>query len=74
MVIIFYRNSLLQGIHNFVLFNLIMALFFALLVFVTGIETATGNEVYNCRMLDHSKSNISFWSQCVKCVNISRLE
>jgi len=42
---VIYRNSLLKGIHNFIHLNLTIALALALLVFVTGIETATGNEV-----------------------------
>ena len=34
-----------QGIHNFVHLNLAVALLLALITFVSGIETATENEV-----------------------------
>ena len=34
-----------KGIHNFVHLNLAIALLLALITFVSGIETATGNEV-----------------------------
>ena len=40
-----HRNSLLKGIHNFVHLNLAIALFLALLVFVSGIEPGTEDEV-----------------------------
>ena len=39
------RIPLLKEVHNFVHLNLIIALFFALLIFVIGIELAAGNEV-----------------------------
>ena len=46
------RNTLLEGIHNFVHLNLAIALILALVVFVSGIETATESEVssynYDC--------------------------
>ena len=48
-----YRNSLLKGIHNFVHLNLAIALFLALLVFVSGIETGTDDKV-----------RLSFYSLC----------
>ena len=35
------RNTLLKGIHNFIHLNLAIALLLALIVFVSGIETAT---------------------------------
>ena len=35
----------MKGIHNFIHLNLAIALAFALLVFVTGIETATESDV-----------------------------
>ena len=34
-----------QGIHNFIHLNLAIALLLGLVTFVSGIETATGNEV-----------------------------
>ena len=40
-----FRNTLLEGIHNFIHLNLAVALILALIVFVTGIETATESEV-----------------------------
>ena len=40
-----YRNTLLNGLHNFIHLNLAVALVIALIVFVGGIETATDNEV-----------------------------
>ena len=46
-IIYYCRNTLTEGILVFVHFNLIIALFIALLIFVGGIETATGNEVHN---------------------------
>ena len=39
------RKSLLKGIHYFVHFNLCLALFLAMLVFVSGIQTANDNDV-----------------------------
>ena len=39
------RNTLLEGIHNFIHLNLAIALIMALIVFVGGIETATDSEV-----------------------------
>ena len=39
------RNTLLEGIYNFIHLNLAIALILALIVFVSGIETATNNEV-----------------------------
>ena len=42
------RNTLLKGIHNFIHLNLAIALFLALIVFVSGIETATKSEVSLC--------------------------
>ena len=39
------RNTLFEGIHNFVHLNLSVALLCALIIFVSGIETATGSEV-----------------------------
>ena len=40
----------MKGIHHFIHLNLAIALILALIVFVSGIETATKNEVslYNC--------------------------
>ena len=40
-----HRNTLLKGIHNFIHLNLAIALILALIVFVSGIETARENEV-----------------------------
>ena len=40
-----YRNTLLKGIHSFIHLNLVIALLLALIVFVSGIETATKSEV-----------------------------
>ena len=40
-----YRNTLLKGIHSFIHLNLAIALLLALIVFVSGIETATKSEV-----------------------------
>ena len=40
-----HRNTILKGIHNFIHLNLAIALFLALLVFVSGIEPATENRV-----------------------------
>ena len=42
------RNTLLEGIHNFIHLNLAIALTLALIVFVSGIETATDSEVSKC--------------------------
>ena len=42
------RNTLLKGIHNFIHLNLAIALFLALIVFVSGIEAATASEVSLC--------------------------
>ena len=39
------RKSLLKGIHYFVHFNLCLALFLAMLMFVSGIQTANDNDV-----------------------------
>ena len=39
------RKSILKGLHNFIHLNLTIALALALLVFVTGIETATESDV-----------------------------
>ena len=43
-----YRNTLLQGINNFIHLNLAIALFLALTVFASGIESATESEVSEC--------------------------
>ena len=43
-----YKNTLLNGVHNFAHLNLSIAIFLALTVFVAGIETATNNEVNCC--------------------------
>ena len=40
-----HRNTLLKGTHNFIHLNLAIALTLALIVFVSGIETATESEV-----------------------------
>ena len=52
-----YRIPLLKEIHNFIHLNLTIALFIALLIFVIGIELATGNEVREicsaCTKLDN---------------------
>ena len=40
-----YRNTLLDGLHNFIHLNLAIALILALIMFVSGIETAAENEV-----------------------------
>ena len=45
VVILEFRNTMLDGIHNFVHLNLAIAIVMALIVFVSGIETATESEV-----------------------------
>ena len=44
-IICIHRNTLLKAIHNFIHLNLAIALTLALIVFVSGIETATESEV-----------------------------
>ena len=44
-----YRNTLFDGIHNFIHMNLIFALLFALIAFVGGIQTANENKVRHIR-------------------------
>jgi len=56
---VIYRNSLLKGIHNFIHLNLTIALALALLVFVTGIETATGNEVSQTSNLHYEECMVN---------------
>jgi len=56
---VIYRNSLLKGIHNFIHLNLTIALALALLVFVTGIETATGNEVSQTSNLHYEEGMVN---------------
>ena len=40
-----YRKELIQKVHNFVHLNLCIALALGLLLFLTGVQTATANEV-----------------------------
>ena len=40
-----HRKTIFKGIHNFIHLNLAIALLLALIVFVSGIETATKSEV-----------------------------
>ena len=42
------RNTLLNGIHSFIHLNLAIALFLALIIFVSGIEAASENDVSSC--------------------------
>jgi len=49
-----YRRTLLNGIHNFVHLNLVIALLMALLVFVGGIERAKETEVSLSNICDIS--------------------
>ena len=44
-VFLCYRKELIQKVHNFVHLNLCIALALGLLLFLTGVQTATANEV-----------------------------
>ena len=50
----FYRKELVQKLHNFVHLNLCIALALGLLVFLTGVQTATAN-VVSCKVITHQQ-------------------
>ena len=59
------RNTLLEGIHNFIHLNLAIALILALIVFVSGIETATDNEVSKCIAMYSLVQLVTYYNRLV---------
>ena len=59
------RNTLLEGIHNFIHLNLAIALILALIVFVSGIETATDSEVSKCIAMYSLVQLVTYYNRLV---------